>query len=344
MARGENRPVTVHTIAQHVGVSPAAVSTVLANRHEERRLAPATVERIRQAVRELGYVPNVAARRLRAHDPEVRHLELGILTSFEAPLFLVSRALRELQRTVDQRTAPDRRYSVSIDMFHAGRLREMPGLLSASRYNGVIISNTLPADDAFLRSTTLPYAVVVQGRRLANYCCVLETPREGGRRAAGILRDGGRRHPVVITPALLTETTADRAEAFCAAVRAASGRDPARVTADGFTPASGAEALRRHMAAGGRCDGLFAVTDTLALGAYHALKAAGKQVPHDVAVVGVGDHEHADFFDPPLTCVGPVYDQVVAKVVALLFNLMSRRRVHPTEVFIPPTVAQRQSV
>jgi LacI family transcriptional regulator len=344
MARGEKRPVTVHTIAQHVGVSAAAVSTVLANRHEERRLAPATVDRIRLAVRELGYVPNVAARRLRAHDPEVRHLELGILTSFEAPLFLVSRALRELQRTVDQRTTADRRYSVSIDMFHAGRLREMPGLLSASRYNGVILSNTLPADDAFLRSTTLPYAVVVQGRRLTNYCCVLETPGEGGRRAAALLRDGGRRHPVVITPAMLTETTADRAEAFSAAVRAASGNDPVRIMADGFTPASGAEALRRHLAAGGRCDGLFAVTDTLALGAYHALKAAGKKVPRDVAVVGVGDHEHADFFDPPLTCVGPSYDEVVAEVVALLFDLMTRRRVHPTEVFIPPTVAQRQSL
>jgi LacI family transcriptional regulator len=99
MARGEKRPVTVHTIAEHVGVSPAAVSTVLANRHEERRLSPVTVERIRQAVRELGYVPNVAARRLRAHDPEVRHMELGILTSFEAPLFLVSRALRKVQQT-----------------------------------------------------------------------------------------------------------------------------------------------------------------------------------------------------------------------------------------------------
>src|SRR4051812_38496496 len=247
MARGASRPVTVHTIAEHVGVSPAAVSTVLANRHEERRLAPATVERIRQAVRELGYVPNVAARRLRAHDPEVRHMELGILTSFEAPLFLVSRALREVQRTVDERSTPERKFSVTIDMFHAGRLREMPGLLSASRFNGVIITNTLPDDDAFLKSTTLPYAVVVQGRRLPNYCCVLETPGEGGRRAAEILLAGGRKNLVVLTPSLLTETTVDRAEAFCAAVRGKFGRDPERVTARGFTPASGADALRRHL-------------------------------------------------------------------------------------------------
>ena len=343
MARGENRPVTVHMIAEHVGVSPAAVSTVLSNRHEERRLAPATVERIRQAVRELGYVPNVAARRLRAHDPEVRHMELGILTSFEAPLFLVSRTLRQVQQAVDARTSADRRFSVTIDMFHAGRLREMPGLLSASRFNGVIIANTLPVDDAFLKSTTLPYAVVVQGRRLPNYCCVLETPGEGGRQAAEILISRGAQQPAVITPSLLTETTADRTEAFCAAVRVATGREPARITAADFTPASGAAALSAHLHAHPRCDGLFAVTDTLALGAFYALKDAGRHVPADVAVVGVGDHEHADFFDPPLTCVGPVYDRVVAEIVTLLFNLMNRRRVRPTEVFVAPEIFRRAS-
>lgn len=342
MARGENRPVTVHTIAEHVGVSPAAVSTVLSNRHEERRLAPATVERIRQAVRELGYVPNVAARRLRAHDPEVRHMELGILTSFEAPLFLVSRTLRQVQQAVDARTRSDRRFSVTIDMFHAGRLREMPGLLSASRFNGVIIANTLPEDDAFLSTTTLPYAVVVQGRRLSNYCCVLETPTEGGARAAQILLGRGSRRPAVITPSLLTETTADRAESFCAAMRAA-GVEPVRITAANFNPASGATALQAHLRVQPKCDGLFAVTDTLALGAFHALKAAGYRVPDNVAVVGVGDHEHADFFEPPLTCVGPVYDRVVAEVVTLLFNLMNRRRILPTEVFVAPEVARRAS-
>lgn len=342
MARAEKRPVTVHTIARHVGVSPAAVSTVLANRHEERRLAAATVERIRQAVRELGYVPNVAARRLRAHDPGVHSMDLGILTSFEAPLFLVSRLLREVQRMVDARSAPDRRFSVSIDMFHAGRLRDMPGLLNASRFNGVIITNTLPADDAFLRATTLPYAVVVQGRQLANYCCVLETPEEGGRRAAEILAAAGCRRPIVLTPSLLTETTADRRDAFVAAAPG-QARPPPEHVAAGFTPASAAEAVAAHLRADPKCDGIFAVTDTLALGAYQALKAAGRRIPQDVAVVGVGDSENVEFFDPPLTCVGPAYDQVVGDIVALLFNLMSRRRVKPVEVFVPPVVAMRGS-
>lgn len=343
MARAEKRPVTVRTIAEHLGVSPAAVSTVLANRHEERRLAPATVERIRQAVRELGYVPNVAARRLRAHDPEVRHAELGILTSFEAPLFLVSRTLRMVQEAVDARSTGGRKFSVSIDMFHAGRLAEMPGLLSASRFNGVIIANTLPDDDAFLRATTLPYAVVVQGRRLANYSCVLETPGEGGRQAAKLLRARRSVRPAVLVPALLTETTADRATAFASALQAAGQPQPARIQADGFSPAAGAAAVAAHLRREPDCDGIFAVTDTLALGALHALKAAGRAVPEKVAVVGVGDHEHADFFDPPLTCVGPAYERVVAEIVTLLFEVMNRRRVRPTEVFVPPSVVRRAS-
>ena len=342
MPRADQRPVTVHTIAKHVGVSPAAVSTVLANRHEERRLAPATVEKIRLAVRELGYVPNVAARRLRAHDPEVRHIDLGILTSYEAPLLLVSRSLRQVQRMADARTGPDRRFSISIDMFHAGRLREMPGLLNASRFNGVIITNTLAEDDAFLASTTLPYAVVVHGRRLANYCCVLETPGEAGQRAAEILLHAGRQRLVVLTPSLLTLTTRDRLEAFSATVRERLGREPVHIRA-GFTPGSAAEALRAHLAAGERCDGIYAVTDTLALGAFQAARDGGKKIPREIAIVGVGDHEHGEFFDPPLTCVGPVYDTVVEHVVTLLFHLMSHRRVKPTEVLVPPSVVMRGS-
>ena len=227
-------------------------------------------------------------------------------------------------------------------MFHAGRLREMPGLLNASRFNGVIITNTLPADDAFLASTTLPYAVVVHGRQLPNYCCVLETPGEGGRRAAEILLAGGRRRLVVLTPSLLTRTTADRQESFCAAVRAQGCSAPQHVVA-GFTPASAADALRAYLGTGRGCDGVFAVTDTLALGAYQAIKDGGRQIPKDIAVVGVDDHEHSDFFDPPLTCVGPVYDTVVEHVVTLLFRLMSHRRVKPTEVRVPPAVVMRGS-
>jgi LacI family transcriptional regulator len=233
---------------------------------------------------------------------------------------------------------------VSIDMFHAGRLKEMPGLLNASRFNGVILTNTLPQDDAFLAATTLPYPVVVLGRRLANYCCVLDTPGEIGRRAAEILLTNKRSRPILLVPALLTQSTTERADAFTAAVKAAVGREPARVIAEDFTPASGDRAVRKFLrGAQARCDALFAVTDSLAMGAYQALKNNGQRIPQDVAVVGVGDLDHSAFFDPPLTCVGPASEEIVRQVVAQLFRLMNDRTAKPGEIFVEPSVEKRSS-
>jgi LacI family transcriptional regulator len=154
---GSSPAVTIYEIAEHVGVSPAAVSSVLANRHVERRIAEETVRRIRAAAAELGYVPNMAGRRLRAHRSATRQFDLAILTSFEAPLPLVGQALHALQRAVDVQTNEHTRYAVAIEMFHAGRLKDKPGLLDSNRYHGVIITNTLPEDDQFLANARLPY-------------------------------------------------------------------------------------------------------------------------------------------------------------------------------------------
>ena len=86
--------VTIYEIATHVGLSAAAVSSALSNRGVERRLSAETVRRIREAAAELGYVPNMAGRRLRAHKSATRQFDLAILTSFEAPLPLVGQGVR----------------------------------------------------------------------------------------------------------------------------------------------------------------------------------------------------------------------------------------------------------
>ncbi len=343
MGRASKRPVTVHTIAEHLGVSAAAVSTVLANRHEERRLAPKTVERIRRAVRELGYVPNMAGRRLRVQAASTRQIDLAILTSFEAPLPLVGQALRALQQAVDAHPGKDTRYAIAIEMFHAGRLEQKPGLRDAHRYHGAILTNTLPADDAFLAGTRLPYPIVVLGRRIPNTCCVLETPGFVGRQSAAVLFDAGCKRPAVLHGAPLTQATAERVTAFQRAVAERLGREAIVLAADGLQPAAGAAALRAFFAGGGTCDGLFTVTDSLAVGAYQAIQRAGRRIPDDVAVVGVGDYELAEFFTPPLSTVAGANEAMVAEAVPRLFRLIRGEKESAGETFVVPPVYLRGS-
>lgn len=102
MAR-KSKTVTVYTIAEHAGVSPATVSSVLANRAAERRIAPATVDLIQRKARELGYLPNMAGRRLRNAKGWVRNFELAILTSYQTPLALVEALLTGMQEEAAKR-------------------------------------------------------------------------------------------------------------------------------------------------------------------------------------------------------------------------------------------------
>ncbi|MBW7893716.1 MAG: LacI family DNA-binding transcriptional regulator [Opitutaceae bacterium] len=335
--------VTIYEIAEHVGLSPAAVSSALSNRGAERRLSVKTVQRILEAANELGYVPNMAGRRLRAHKSSTRQFDLAILTSFEAPLPLVSQVLHALQRAVDVQTNEHTRFAVAIEMFHAGRLRDKPGLLDANRYHGVIITNTLPEDDQFLAKARLPYPVVILGRRIPSYYCVLEAPDFVGRRSAEVLIDAGCKHPVVLHGRSLTHTTSNRLEAFARTVLDRTGSDADALVSNGLQPQHGAATIEAFLARGGKLDGLFAVTDSLAIGAYQAIKRSGRQIPRDVAVVGVGDNEFAEYFDPPLTSMAGANDAMVAEAVPLLFRVLRGEKDVVKEVLVVPTVFQRAS-
>lgn len=342
--KAANKPaVTIYEIAKHVGISPGAVSSALANRGVERRLSPETVRRIREAATELGYVPNMAGRRLRAHKASTRQYDLAILTSFEAPLPLVGQALHALQRAVDLQTNEHTSYAVAIEMFHAGRLVEKLGSLDTNRYHAVMITNTLPEDDKFLAKTKLPYPVVVLGRRITSYHCVLEAPDFVGRRAAETLLDTGATKLAILHGRMLTHTTANRVAAFERVVQERTGTPPIMLVSPDLQPSQGAAALEVFYAQGGKLDGLFVVTDSLALGAYQTIKSRGHSVPKDVAVVGVGDYELAEFFDPPLSTVAGANDAMVAEAVPLLFRILRGEKDAPKEVLVVPPVFLRAS-
>ncbi|WP_159026282.1 LacI family DNA-binding transcriptional regulator, partial [Streptomyces stelliscabiei] len=63
VARGSTRP-TSRDVAQAAGVSQAAVSLVLGDKWRGR-VSETTAQRVREAARDLGYRPNLAARNLR---------------------------------------------------------------------------------------------------------------------------------------------------------------------------------------------------------------------------------------------------------------------------------------
>ena len=308
---------TVRGIAAAAGVSIGAVSSVLNNRHVERRIAPETVEKIRAAAAGLGYLPNISAKRLRSGGKN--NVVLALVTSFEAPIPLVNHFIIALRSAMAAGKFPhaEGAFSVMIEMFPAGRLHELPGLLSGDHFNAAILLNTTAEDDAFLNRSALPYPVVLVNRLIAGYAAVVEAP-ETGSRAAEILIRARRRRLAVIHGSPLTQTTRARVNGFMHRGAELLGQPAHEIKSATLSESAGYEAMRSFLKRGPEIDGLYAVSDALALGAYRALKEHGLKIPSDVAVVGVGDYEISPFFDPPLTSVGVSHQALAEEASRLL--------------------------
>ena len=305
---------TVRGIAAAAGVSIGAVSSVLNSRHVERRIAPETVEKIRAAAAGLGYLPNISAKRLRSGGKN--NVVLALVTSFEAPIPLVNHFIIALRSAMAAGKFPhaEGAFSVMIEMFPAGRLHELPGLLSGDHFNAAILLNTTAEDDAFLNRSALPYPVVLVNRLIAGYAAVVEA----GSRAAEILIRAKRRRLAVIHGSPLTQTTRARVNGFMHRGAELLGQPAHEIKAATLSESAGYEAMRSFLKRGPEIDGLYAVSDALALGAYRALKEHGLKIPSDVAVVGVGDYEISPFFDPPLMSVGVSHQALAEEASRLL--------------------------
>lgn len=61
---------TIKDVAKQAGVSVTTVSIIINGKAEERKISAATQERVAEAMRDLGYQPNLSARRLRSQENE----------------------------------------------------------------------------------------------------------------------------------------------------------------------------------------------------------------------------------------------------------------------------------
>lgn len=120
------------------------------------------------------------------------------------------------------------------------------------------------------------------------------------------------------------------AESRFAAYQAALNRanipfDEQLVFQGDFLQASGERAVTHWLSKAIAFDAIFAANDEMALGALHALSAAGKAVPGDVALIGFDDMEGARNASPPLTTVRqPLKDIAVAAVRTIMDQLQGR--------------------
>jgi len=313
--------VTVKEIAQKAGYSPSAVSFVLSNTYKKRGISEPTAEKIRKTARKMGYLPDIAARNLRSGNSSKQNVVISILTSTKSPLMLINHIHEALNKLIHRRSL-NYTFTINIAGFTPGKLKEFPGLLDGKQFNAAIITNTTPEDDSFLESISLPYPSLVIAREIPGYFCFVPS-HYAGNVAFRALDEAGVRDPVIIRPKLLTQSTLRRVQNFTKQMEEKHEKKPVSVITRTYSEKAALKSMDTFLSRGGKLDGLFAVQDFLAVGAYVALKKHNLNIPEEVKVIGIGDSDWAPYLDPPLSCAGAEENRVYEKAADMILKQLT---------------------
>jgi LacI family transcriptional regulator len=327
-AAAPSQPPTIYDVARVAGLSIASVSRVL---NGQRNPRPETRDRVLQAVAELGFVPDSAARALSARQKEVvgvvvrrppRHASDMFADEDENLQFpdMINRGME----IVAQRYGFDLLIrSVGLDEPDAARRI----FALARKSDGIILHDRVLSPSELARLARQVPVVTLAGEPTSATANVHSDNEAGMRELARHLifdheyRTLGYLAGHEGSPDSLSRCRALAAEAAAAGVTLLQG-DAWRGS---YQAAAGARAIERLLAAGLSLPrAIVCANDQSAIGVLHALAQHGIAVPGDVAVTGFDDIPVARHLRPQLTSVRQSIQDVGATAFETLYSMIGQ--------------------
>lgn len=271
---------TLRTLAEHTGLHVSTISRAL------RRTAEAdeTAALVHAAAAEIGYRRDPVAASLRTH----RSHAIGV----------VSHALTDVVQAMICETVDRIAVGAGYDVLVAATRddpaiqRQRVELLLSRRVDGLIIGDA-HEDGAYadwVASLGVPYVLVMRGTSSGTHPAIVCDDEAGGRLVAEHLLERGHTQIAMLTGPDYSGASAGRARGFATALAEhGAPLDPELVVPGGLFTATGRAATAELLARGARPSAIFCANDFAALGAIGALRAAGLEPGHDVAVAGFND-------------------------------------------------------
>lgn len=332
--------ITLHDVARLAGVSIKTVSNVV---NGSPRVSPGTRDRVRAAIDELGYRPNLTARGLRSG----RSGSIGlIIPDLRNPYFAelasaVMTAAHERGLYVLIEQIGDYDPAAELAILRGPRMQLVDGIL-----HSVL---TLGPDD--LRMLDLPIPLVLLGDRIyGGPTDHVTMPNVAGSRAATEhLIQRGRRRILAFGahPGEMAGSAALRLRGYREALDAAGLPQNPELVVDvqNWHRFDGATAMRAVLASGVEFDGVVAFNDSLALGAMRVVQEAGLRVPGDVAFIGFDDLDETRYSLPTLSSIDPGRADIAEVAVAWLVERIGSApgSIEPREHETAVRLVQRES-
>lgn len=309
-----SHPPTIADVAARAGVSIATVSRVL---NGTVPVQAEKVERVHAAINELQFVPRHAARVLASKKTNTIGLLLPEISGafFQPMLKGIDEGAREagydllIHSTKTTKRHPLGEHNTDGIIVFTGSLenRELQRL-NRINFPTVLLHQTPPAE------SHIPVITIENkdgAAMLVNH----------------LIEAHGRRRIVYLQGPEGHEDSVWRERGYREALEANSlPFDPSLILPGGFDQDVAFITVQQMLLDGPDFDAIFAGDDDAAIGAIRALRAAGRLVPDDVAVVGFDDVPFARYLSPTLTTVRAPIEEVGREAVRQLKCLMDGKQ------------------
>lgn len=334
MIVGIARPTPVMAdVAARAGVSYQTVSRVI---NDHPSVAPATRQRVRTAIDELGYRPNTAARALVTRSNRTiglvtvnisqygpAHTMLGLEEAVRAAGYALGVAILDTPADADMRDAVDRFVAQSVD--------------------AVIVQATYDAAVQAVSRLRVPVPLVAVQAGHGDVPTASVDQRAGAVLATRHLLELGHTTVHHLAGPLDSQEARARTDAWTETLDAAGATVPVAEHGD-WTPASGYDAGRRLVSRrqeGESVTAVFVANDQMAIGLLRALEEAGVAVPGDVSLVGFDDVPESEYLSPPLTTVRQDFAELGRRCMQVVLACLDDRA--PDALPVRPQLVVRAS-
>ena len=327
---------TIHDVARRAGVSPVTVSRVI---NGARNVNVTTRDRVEQAIKDLGYVPNLAARSLRSRQTFTIALIVPDVTN--AFWTTVSRGVED--------AAQGGGYSVLLCNTDEN-LNKQTGYINAvsqQRVDGVIIApyDSNAANLRQLRELHTPTVVI--DRQVDGWD--VDTVRSDSVSTAYALVQHlislGHRRIALVTGPTVTSTAEERVAGYRMALEDAGiPVDPRLIRRGEYRARSGRQQTDQLFEEGLNPTAIVGANNLVAMGALESIRNHGKIVPQDIALVCFDELPELSGFYPFMTVAEqPAYDIGLNAAQLLLSRINNDAPLPPRKVILPSRLILRYS-
>lgn len=328
---------TLSSIAARIGVSATTVSRVLRGDAEKYRISDSTRDKVLEEAHRCMYIPNASAQNLRNSGSGIIGL---LIPSISNPFFaemasVIVTKLREQSYTtiVIDTMENDNTLIEGVESLISRQVEGIiaaPSGIDASALERLGHKVPIVLIDRYYENTTLPYVTTnnFQGAFLATVKLI----------------SAGYREIACIQGTASSMPNKERIHGYRDAMQKNGLEENCKVVGNDFTIQNGYLETKLLLNSPVPPKAIFALSNTIMLGALKAIKESGLDIPSDIALLSFDDNMYMDYLTPSIARVGQPTADMSTLAVKILMDKLSGRSDNHSQIKLLPTFIPGASI